>query len=80
MKQIFLLPSVNFACSLSVLNHESKPMKHIWCDLLTTSSLTFSTQPRVETDETATRQELADAVEDLSVLNHESKPMKPVAY
>ena len=61
---------------LSVLNHESKPMKLRSEILIYLVCVTFSTQPRVETDETSasTFFSLPDA--DLSVLNHESKPMK----
>ena len=37
---------------LSVLNHESKPMKHSVYPEWSATATSFSTQPRVETDET----------------------------
>jgi len=39
--------------------------------------ISFSTQPRVETDETHCFAVVSVTLAYLSVLNHESKPMKP---
>jgi len=61
---------------LSVLNHESKPMKRVRKLGVCKEFQTFSTQPRVETDETWIRDGDTLPREQLSVLNHESKPMK----